>query len=319
MKRGFAIFLTLLMVFALSPIAQAAETGDVNFGVSVSKRQDSIEVTVSGDNAAAIAQLEKDGCRMEISVPCEFATAYTVRDSKLVDSKLDSASQKMRITAVGSGTYTVVNGAPPVVEMDTAGKNAKEITVSENNARFLQEMTVSCGYSGAEVYCNGKKVASTLSGGKLTFGVDEAGTYEIREVTQSPTTPTPPTTPTAPAATTPSGSSGGSASGSTTGNPKKSPAAATTAGGKQKSTGNKAEKKAEKPDETTAKRETQPATDKTDETQPAVGETQAQTVPQQTAEKRSAKGGLLWLPMAIAILLLLVLLLLVIRKYRNRT
>lgn len=307
------------MVFALSPIAQAAETGDVNFGVSVSKRQDSIEVTVSGDNAAAIAQLEKDGCRMEISVPCEFATAYTVRDSKLVDSKLDSASQKMRITAVGSGTYTVVNGAPPVVEMDTAGKNAKEITVSENNARFLQEMTVSCGYSGAEVYCNGKKVASTLSGGKLTFGVDEAGTYEIREVTQSPTTPTPPTTPTAPAATTPSGSSGGSASGSTTGNPKKSPAAATTAGGKQKSTGNKAEKKAEKPDETTAKRETQPATDKTDETQPAVGETQAQTVPQQTAEKRSAKGGLLWLPMAIAILLLLVLLLLVIRKYRNRT
>lgn len=313
MKRGFAIFLTLLMVFALSPIAQAAETGDVNFGVSISKRQDSIEVTVSGDNAAAIAQLEKDGCRMEISVPCEFATAYTVRDSKLVDSKLDSASQKMRITAVGSGTYTVVNGAPPVVEMDTAGKNAKKITVSENNARFLQEMTVSCGYSGAEVYCNGKKVASTLSGGKLTFGVDEAGTYEIREVTQSPTTPT------TPAATTPSGSSGGSASGSTTGNPKKSPAAATVAGSKQKSTGNKAEKKAEKPDETTAKRETQPATDKTDETQPTVGETQAQTVPQQTAEKRSAKGGLLWLPMAIAILLLLVLLLPVIRKYRNRT
>lgn len=313
MKRGFAIFLTLLMVFALSPIAQAAETGDVNFGVSISKRQDSIEVTVSGDNAAAIAQLEKDGCRMEISVPCEFATAYTVRDSKLVDSKLDSASQKMRITAVGSGTYTVVNGAPPVVEMDTAGKNAKKITVSENNARFLQEMTVSCGYSGAEVYCNGKKVASTLSGGKLTFGVDEAGTYEIREVTQSPTTPT------TPAATTPSGSSGGSASGSTTGNPKKSPAAATAAGSKQKSTGNKAEKKAEKPDETTAKRETQPATDKTDETQPTVGETQAQTVPQQTAEKRSAKGGLLWLPMAIAILLLLVLLLPVIRKYRNRT
>lgn len=313
MKRGFAIFLTLLMVFALSPIAQAAETGDVNFGVSISKRQDSIEVTVSGDNAAAIAQLEKDGCRMEISVPCEFATAYTVRDSKLVDSKLDSASQKMRITAVGSGTYTVVNGTPPVVEMDTAGKNAKKITVSENNARFLQEMTVSCGYSGAEVYCNGKKVASTLSGGKLTFGVDEAGTYEIREVTQSPTTPT------TPAATTPSGSSGGSASGSTTGNPKKSPAAATAAGSKQKSTGNKAEKKAEKPDETTAKRETQPATDKTDETQPTVGETQAQTVPQQTAEKRSAKGGLLWLPMAIAILLLLVLLLPVIRKYRNRT
>lgn len=313
MKRGFAIFLTLLMVFALSPIAQAAETGDVNFGVSISKRQDSIEVTVSGDNAAAIAQLEKDGCRMEISVPCEFATAYTVRDSKLVDSKLDSASQKMRITAVGSGTYTVVNGAPPVVEMDTAGKNAKKITVSENNARFLQEMTVSCGYSGAEVYCNGKKVASALSGGKLTFGVDEAGTYEIREVTQSPTTPT------TPAATTPSGSSGGSASGSTTGNPKKSPAAATAAGSKQKSTGNKAEKKAEKPDETTAKRETQPATDKTDETQPTVGETQAQTVPQQTAEKRSAKGGLLWLPMAIAILLLLVLLLPVIRKYRNRT
>lgn len=313
MKRGFAIFLTLLMVFALSPIAQAAETGDVNFGVSISKRQDSIEVTVSGDNAAAIAQLEKDGCRMEISVPCEFATAYTVRDSKLVDSKLDSASQKMRITAVGSGTYTVVNGAPPVVEMDTAGKNAKKITVSENNARFLQEMTVSCGYSGAEVYCNGKKVASTLSGGKLTFGVDEAGTYEIREVTQSPTTPT------TPAATTPSGSSGGSASGSTTGNPKKSPAAATAAGSKQKSTGNKAEKKAEKPDETTVKRETQPATGKTDETQPTVGETQAQTVPQQTAEKRSAKGGLLWLPMAIAILLLLVLLLPVIRKYRNRT
>ena len=313
MKRGFAIFLTLLMVFALSPIAQAAETGDVNFGVSISKRQDSIEVTASGDNAAAIAQLEKDGCRMEISVPCEFATAYTVRDSKLVDSKLDSASQKMRITAVGSGTYTVVNGAPPVVEMDTAGKNAKKITVSENNARFLQEMTVSCGYSGAEVYCNGKKVASTLSGGKLTFGVDEAGTYEIREVTQSPTTPT------TPAATTPSGSSGGSASGSTTGNPKKSPAAATAAGSKQKSTGNKAEKKAEKPDETTAKRETQPATDKTDGTQPTVGETQAQTVPQQTAEKRSAKGGLLWLPMAIAILLLLVLLLPVIRKYRNRT
>lgn len=313
MKRGFAIFLTLLMVFALSPIAQAAETGDVNFGVSISKRQDSIEVTVSGDNAAAIAQLEKDGCRMEISVPCEFATAYTVRDSKLVDSKLDSASQKMRITAVGSGAYTVVNGAPPVVEMDTAGKNAKKITVSENNARFLQEMTVSCGYSGAEVYCNGKKVASTLSGGKLTFGVDEAGTYEIREVTQSPTTPT------TPAATTPSGSSGGSASGSTTGNPQKSPAAATAAGSKQKSTGNKAEKKAEKPDETTAKRETQPATDKTDETQPTVGETQAQTVPQQTAEKRSAKGGLLWLPMAIAILLLLVLLLPVIRKYRNRT
>lgn len=313
MKRGFAISLTLLMVFALSPIAQAAETGDVNFGVSISKRQDSIEVTVSGDNAAAIAQLEKDGCRMEISVPCEFATAYTVRDSKLVDSMLDSASQKMRITAVGSGTYTVVNGAPPVVEMDTAGKNAKKITVSENNARFLQEMTVSCGYSGAEVYCNGKKVASTLSGEKLTFGVDEAGTYEIREVTQSPTTPT------TPAATTPSGSSGGSASGSTTGNPKKSPAAATAAGSKQKSTGNKAEKKAEKPDETTAKRETQPATDKTDETQPTVGETQAQTVPQQTAEKRSAKGGLLWLPMAIAILLLLVLLLPVIRKYRNRT
>lgn len=313
MKRGFAIFLTLLMVFALSPIALAAETGDVNFGVSISKRQDSIEVTVSGDNAATIAQLEKDGCRMEISVPCEFATAYTVRDSKLVDSKLDSASQKMRITAVGSGTYTVVNGAPPVVEMDTAGKNAKKITVSENNARFLQEMTVSCGYSGAEVYCNGKKVASTLSGGKLTFGVDEAGTYEIREVTQSPTTPT------TPAATTPSGSSGGSASGSTTGNPKKSPAAATAAGSKQKSTGNKAEKKTEKPDETTAKRETQPATDKTDETQPTVGETQAQTVPQQTAEKRSAKGGLLWLPMAIAILLLLVLLLPVIRKYRNRT
>lgn len=313
MKRGFAIFLTLLMVFVLSPIAQAAETGDVNFGVSISKRQDSIEVTVSGDNAAAIAQLEKDGCRMEISVPCEFATAYTVRDSKLVDSKLDSAFQKMRITAVGSGTYTVVNGAPPVVEMDTAGKNAKKITVSENNARFLQEMTVSCGYSGAEVYCNGKKVASTLSGGKLTFGVDEAGTYEIREVTQSPTTPT------TPAATTPSGSSGGSASGSATGNPKKTPAAATAAGSKQKSTGNKAEKKAEKPDETTAKRETQPATDKTDETQPTVGETQAQTVPQQTAEKRSAKGGLLWLPMAIAILLLLVLLLPVIRKYRNRT
>lgn len=319
MKRGFAIFLTLLMVFALSPIAQAAETGDVNFGVSISKRQDSIEVTVSGDNAAAIAQLEKDGCRMEISVPCEFATAYTVRDSKLVDSKLDSASQKMRITAVGSGTYTVVNGAPPVVEMDTAGKNAKKITVSENNARFLQEMTVSCGYSGAEVYCNGKKVASTLSGGKLTFGVDEAGTYEIREVTQSSATPNSPTTPTTPAATTPSGSSGGSASGSTTGNPKKSPAAATAAGSKQKSTGNKAEKKAEKPDETTAKRETQPATDKTDGTQPTVGEIQAQTVPQQTAEKRSAKGSLLWLPMAIAILLLLVLLLPVIRKYRNRT
>lgn len=318
MKRGFVILLTLLMVFTLSPIAQAAETGDVNFGVSVLKKQDSIEVTVSGDNAAAIAQLEKDGCRMEISVPCEFSTAYAVRDSKLVDSKLDTASQKMRITAVGSGTYTVVNGIPPVVEMDTAGKNAKKITVSENNARFLQEMTVSCGYSGAEVYCNEKKVASTLSGGKLTFGVNDAGTYEIREVTQSPTTPTTPTTPTNPAATTPSGSSGGSASGSTTGNPQKTPAAATTAGGKQKSTGNKAEKKTEKPDETTAKRETQPVTDKTDETQPTVGETQAQTVPQQTAEKRSAKGGLLWLPMAIAILLLLVLLLPVIRKYRNR-
>lgn len=145
MKREFAIFLTLLMVFVLSPIAQAAETGDVNFGVSVLKGQDSIEVTVSGDNAAAIAQLEKDGCRMEISVPCEFATAYTVRDSKLVDSKLDSASQKMRITAVGSGTYTVVNSAPSRCgdgycrkERQENNRQREQCSLFTGNDRFLR-------------------------------------------------------------------------------------------------------------------------------------------------------------------------------------
>lgn len=208
MKRMFLLLLTLALVLALSPAAQAAGTGDINFGVSVAAGTDFIEVNISGDNAAAIAALEQSGCQMEISVPCEFDNAYAVRDSKLVDSKLDSTGKKVSIAARSSGTYTVVNAAPPAVETDTAGETAKNVTVSENNARFLKELTVPCGYSAAEVYCGGKKVDSTLSGGKLTFQLDGAGKYEVREVTLPTETTAPPAT------TAPSASTGGSSSGS---------------------------------------------------------------------------------------------------------
>ncbi len=185
MKQILSFLLTLILVLALSPVGQAAETGDINFGVSVSAGADTIAVTVAGDNEAAIAELERGGSQLILSAPCDFSDAYTVRDAKLVDSALDTAGKKVMITAVGSGTYTVVKGTPPVVEMDSGDENARSVTVSEDNARYLKEISVPCDHP-AEVYRGGKKVSATLSGGTLTIRLDGPGKYEIREAVEPP-------------------------------------------------------------------------------------------------------------------------------------
>ncbi len=223
MKRMLSFLLTLVLVLALSPAGQAAETGDINFGVSVSAGADTIEVTVAGDNEAAIAELEQGGNQLILSVPCGFSDAYTVRSAKLVESNLDSSEKKVMITAVGSGTYTVVNGTPPVVEMDDTGKTAKNVTVSEGNVRYLQEISVPCNDPAVEVYCGGKKVSAALSEVALTIQLSGPGKYEIREATEPPKETTPPSG--SGGSSSGSGSSGG---GSTSGGTKKATKPSTT-------------------------------------------------------------------------------------------
>lgn len=199
MKRAVKNFIAAaLLVFLLAPTAQAAETGNINFGASVTAGEETIQVVLAGENDEAFASLNQEGWQFSFTVPCGFDTAYAVYDAQLVDSTLDTAKDTVTFSAAYSGEYTIVNATPPTVTSNGSGIT---ITVSENNAQYLKRFTVDCDFGAAEVTLVGTKIAATLNGGKLTILLDGAGEYQIKEVQAPPAGTEPPA----------AGSSGGSA------------------------------------------------------------------------------------------------------------
>ena len=81
-----------------------------------------------------------------------------------------------------TGTDTTPDGFRPGVSIDTRPTGEQTVTVADSAALAVKTplLTIPCTLESAVVRLNGKPVASTLEGGKLSFRVTTGGTYTVR-------------------------------------------------------------------------------------------------------------------------------------------
>ena len=81
-----------------------------------------------------------------------------------------------------TGTDTTPDGFRPGVSIDTQPTGEQTVTVADSAALAVKTplLTIPCTLESAVVRLNGKPVASTLEGGKLSFRVAAGGTYTVR-------------------------------------------------------------------------------------------------------------------------------------------
>lgn len=165
--------------------AGTAGTAEINFNASV---------TPDGEDAMIIRfDQEKSvltGWNFNFITSCTYKNAFAIYNSEVLSDSnfvLQTDKQQIKMIALHSGEYIVVNDKAPVVTKKDA--STLTIEISELQNKYLDEITIDCSFPGAAV-TNGKgaKVYSSLdSNKKLTFKVDSAGTYTIKEVENTTT------------------------------------------------------------------------------------------------------------------------------------
>ena len=100
------------------------------------------------------------------------------------DFEAQTPAQQSRFalySADETGTDTTPDGFRPGVSIDTRPTGEQTVTVADSAALAVKTplLTIPCTLESAVVRLNGKPVASTLEGGKLSFRVTTGGTYTV--------------------------------------------------------------------------------------------------------------------------------------------
>lgn len=190
--KAAALLLATLLLLSCSPAARAADSGNINFGVTVAEStladdMDIIIVEVAEGNDEAFAALAEQGKTFSFRTDCGFENAYVVFDAELNEAKTNVTSggtlvesnlknQEIQFSVKKSGIYLIVDGTAPVV---TNSEGQIKVTVSAQNAMLLDSFTVVCTLKNPTVKLDGKNIAADFTSGKLTFDLDKAGEYAI--------------------------------------------------------------------------------------------------------------------------------------------